>query len=180
MWKMFALVAFSFVPTQLPLGIAEGVITAGAYRFVLSAAPSCSIRGRSANPPWEICHEEMPAMLAVALLAAVVVGCWGWGKVTGEEWKGVDDTVTEKVAKEAGRTPGKPLINTDQGDILLCMFLLAGSVGGFVVGYNFRNLFAPAAPQAKEKSEKYIHRAFANYTRRPAHWSPSPSGRGPG
>ena len=34
------------------------------------------------------------------------------------------------------------------------MFLLAGAVGGFVVGYNFRNLFAPASPRAKEKSEK--------------------------
>ena len=65
----------------------------------------------------------------------------------------MDDTVIEKVAKQAGRTPGKPLINTDQGDILLCMFLLAGAVGGFVVGYNFRNLFAPGSPRAKEKSE---------------------------
>jgi cobalt/nickel transport system permease protein len=38
-WTMFAAIALSFVPTQLPLGIIEGVITAGAYRFVLSRRP---------------------------------------------------------------------------------------------------------------------------------------------
>ena len=38
-WTMFAAIALSFVPTQLPLGIIEGVVTAGAYRFVLSRRP---------------------------------------------------------------------------------------------------------------------------------------------
>ena len=36
---MFVAIALSFVPTQLPLGIIEGVVTAGAYRFVLSRRP---------------------------------------------------------------------------------------------------------------------------------------------
>ena len=163
MWTMFAAVAFSFVSTQVPLGIAEGVITAGAYRFVLSRRPEL-LHPRPLGPirrGRDVMTKRL-AMLAVAILAAVVVGCWGWGKVTGEEWKGVDDTVIEKVAKEAGRTPGKPLINTDQGDILLCMFLLAGAVGGFVVGYNFRNLFAPGAGSRRRKAR--IYPSFANYT----------------
>jgi cobalt/nickel transport system permease protein len=38
-WAMFAAVALLFVPTQLPLGIAEGVLTAVAYRFVLLRRP---------------------------------------------------------------------------------------------------------------------------------------------
>ncbi len=38
-WTMFAFIALMFVPTQLPLGIVEGVVTAGAYRFVLSRRP---------------------------------------------------------------------------------------------------------------------------------------------
>jgi cobalt/nickel transport system permease protein len=58
-------------------------------------------------------------------------------------WEGVDATVIEKVAIEAGRPPREPLINTDQGDLLLWLFLLAGAVGGFVVGYSFRTLFPP-------------------------------------
>jgi cobalt/nickel transport system permease protein len=36
---MFLYVAAAFVPTQLPLGIAEGVMTAIAYRFVLTRRP---------------------------------------------------------------------------------------------------------------------------------------------
>jgi len=35
------------------------------------------------------------------------------------------------------------LLNTDQGDLLLFLFLLAGAVGGFVMGYCFRGLFPP-------------------------------------
>ncbi len=94
------------------------------------------------------------AILSIPIVAAaLVVGCWGWASWAGEGWKGVDETVIEKVGREAGRPPAKPLINTDQGDILLCMFLLAGAVGGFVVGYNFRNLFGPGSPP-RENSEK--------------------------
>ena len=58
-------------------------------------------------------------------------------------WEGVDATVIERVAIEAGRPPRDPLIDTDQGDLLLWLFLLAGAVGGFVVGYSFRVLFPP-------------------------------------
>lgn len=57
-------------------------------------------------------------------------------------WSGVDETVVEKFAHEAGRTARDPYINTDQGDILLFVFLLAGVAGGFVMGYYFRDLFA--------------------------------------
>jgi cobalt/nickel transport system permease protein len=38
-WRMFAFIMAAFVPTQLPLGIAEGVVTALAYRFVLARRP---------------------------------------------------------------------------------------------------------------------------------------------
>jgi hypothetical protein len=55
-----------------------------------------------------------------------------------EKWSGVDESVIEKVAKEHGREAGAPLINTDQGDLLLFVFLLAGAVGGFIGGYYWR------------------------------------------
>ena len=38
-WGMFAFMLAVFVPTQVPLGIAEGVVTALAYRFVLNRRP---------------------------------------------------------------------------------------------------------------------------------------------
>jgi|GEM_PF-629842 ABC-type cobalt transport system substrate-binding protein len=58
----------------------------------------------------------------------------------GEKWSGVDESVIEKVATEHGREAREPFINTDQGDLLLFVFLLAGAVGGFVGGYYWRAL----------------------------------------
>jgi ABC-type cobalt transport system substrate-binding protein len=55
-----------------------------------------------------------------------------------EKWPGVDESVIEKAAKEHGREARDPLINTDQGDLLLFVFLLAGAVGGFIGGYCWR------------------------------------------
>lgn len=70
-------------------------------------------------------------------------GSW-WGLThLNAKWLGVDKTVVERFAYEAGRPPRAPYINTDQGDLLLFMFLLAGIAGGFVGGYCFRELFAP-------------------------------------
>ncbi|MFZ3208116.1 MAG: cobalt ABC transporter permease [Geobacteraceae bacterium] len=57
-----------------------------------------------------------------------------------EKWPGVDESVVEKYAKEHGREAWTPFINTDQGDLLLFVFLLAGTVGGFVAGYSWRML----------------------------------------
>lgn len=58
-------------------------------------------------------------------------------------WDGVDKMVVEKFAHEAGRPAHEPLINTDRGDLLLFVFLVAGAVGGFVAGYCFRAMFPP-------------------------------------
>lgn len=59
---------------------------------------------------------------------------------SGGGWAGVDEAVVEKVAVEHGREARTPLINTDQGDLLLFVFLLAGAIGGFVGGYYWRKL----------------------------------------
>ena len=56
-------------------------------------------------------------------------------------WSGVDETVVEKIAREHGRGAWTPFINTDQGDLLLFVFLLAGVLGGFIMGYLWRKLF---------------------------------------
>lgn len=60
--------------------------------------------------------------------------------VGAETWPGVDETVVEKFAAERGREAHDPLINTDQGDLLLFVFLLAGTIGGFAAGYYWRML----------------------------------------
>lgn len=57
-----------------------------------------------------------------------------------EKWPGVDETVIERYASEYGREAKAPLIDTDQGDMLLFLFLIAGAVGGFIAGYYWRVL----------------------------------------
>ena len=64
----------------------------------------------------------------------------------GGQWKGVDETVVEKIAGEHGRAASLPLINTGKGDMLLFVFLVAGVAGGFVLGYTYRVLFAEKRP----------------------------------
>jgi cobalt/nickel transport protein len=68
--------------------------------------------------------------------------------VTAAEWSGVDESVIEKYAKEHGREAVAPLINTDQGDLLLFVFLLAGTIGGFAAGYYWRTLTEQRAKNA--------------------------------
>lgn len=67
----------------------------------------------------------------------------------GEKWSGVDESVIEKVAKEHGRETREPFINTDQGDLLLFVFLLAGAVGGFIGGYYWKTLMGKRSEDAE-------------------------------
>jgi hypothetical protein len=63
-----------------------------------------------------------------------------------EKWPGIDESVVKKIAREHGREAREPIINTDQGDLLLFVFLLAGAVGGFIAGYYWRRLISERAP----------------------------------
>ena len=58
--------------------------------------------------------------------------------------RAVYEAVVEKVAKEHGREAREPFINTDQGDLLLFVFLIAGTIGGFAAGYYWKDLTTKA------------------------------------
>ena len=58
-----------------------------------------------------------------------------------EKWQGVDDTVVGKYAEEHGRPPKAHLIEPE-GDALLFAFLVAGAVGGFIMGYYYRDFMS--------------------------------------
>jgi ABC-type cobalt transport system substrate-binding protein len=68
-------------------------------------------------------------------------------------WEGIDKVVVEKVAAKAGHPAREPFINTDQGDLLLFLFLLAGAIGGFIIGYTFRGVFPPRRTASDQESE---------------------------
>lgn len=59
-----------------------------------------------------------------------------------EPWTGIDVSIVGKYATSFGRPPRDPYINTDRGDLLLCLFTLSGVIGGFVIGYNWHKLMA--------------------------------------
>jgi len=86
-------------------------------------------------------------MLICVVIAVVALGLRFALKDSRHEWSGVDETVVEKYAKAAGREARAPFIPTDQGDLPLFFFLIAGAAGGFAAGYCFRELFPPKAPK---------------------------------
>lgn len=79
-------------------------------------------------------------LLLHAILLPTLIYVYSFFTLAPRPWVGVDEAVVEKIAKEHGREAKAPLINTDQGDLLLFVFLVAGAVGGFVAGYYWRAL----------------------------------------
>lgn len=79
----------------------------------------------------------IPLLLVLALAGGVLLG----RKTIHQSFAGVDESVVEKLAAEHGREAIAPMINTDQGDLLLFVFLIAGIAGGFVLGVYFHRLF---------------------------------------
>jgi uncharacterized membrane protein len=77
------------------------------------------------------------------LIFFLILGLWLGLTQMNSKWRGVDEAVVERFAREADRPPRDPYIHTDRGDLLLFFFLLAGVAGGFVGGYFYRELFPP-------------------------------------
>lgn len=82
----------------------------------------------------------MKRWLSILLLAWALLAPAAWAEER-PKWPGVDEVVVEKYARELGREAREPYLNTDQGDLLLFLFALAGAAGGFVIGYYWHKLF---------------------------------------
>lgn len=76
-----------------------------------------------------------------SLAAAIILttSCACSALAAEEAWRGVDEAVVEKYAAEHGRGGTGSLIDIE-GDALLFAFLVAGVVGGFVMGYYYRDV----------------------------------------
>lgn len=95
------------------------------------------MRCRSRRAAWRFIIKRL---LYLSVFLIMIIVSYGAPVRAAEKWQGVDESVVEKYAREHGRQAHEPLINTDQGDLLLFVFLLAGSVGGFAAGYYWRIL----------------------------------------
>jgi ABC-type cobalt transport system substrate-binding protein len=95
----------------------------------------------------------MMEMIRIFLLCLLFLGCVNNGAVSaGEKWPGVDEAVVNKIAREHGRAEGRSLFPAAEGDLQLFMFLMAGTVGGFVAGYYWRVLLEGKNRRTHEKS----------------------------
>jgi ABC-type cobalt transport system substrate-binding protein len=97
--------------------------------------------------------KRLSLIFLTAVICLLLAGAMS-ARAKEESWPGVDTVVVEKYAAQAGRPAREPYINTDQGDLLLFMFALAGTVGGFIMGYYWRGLFgSPLTPHPPEKTK---------------------------
>jgi cobalt/nickel transport system permease protein len=133
-WK----VLFAFIPTQLPLGILEGAITAGMVVLLYKKRPDLLVKMRVIKAKDVTMQKHAATALIVSFLVIGAVSLVTL-PAAAAPWPGVDEAVVEKVAKEHGREAREPLINIE-GDIGLFVFLVAGALGGFAAGYYWRTL----------------------------------------
>lgn len=134
MIALFYTILVAFIPTQLPLGILEGFLTGGMIVFVYKRRPDIL---RSLG----VIKKAIPVCIFILCLSALLFTSQAAFAEEQSKWPGVDVNVVEKIAQEQGRPAWTPFINTDQGDLLLFVFLLAGASGGFMAGFCWRKLF---------------------------------------
>ncbi len=97
------------------------------------------------------CVVRIKKLLCLAAIVLMSMVYFEPTAITAEKWSGVDESVVEKYAKEHGREARTPYINTDQGDLLLFVFLLGGTIGGFVAGYYWRVLMFEKVEKHKKE-----------------------------
>ena len=134
--SLFYTILAAFIPTQLPLGILEGFLTGGMVVFVYKRRPDIL-------HSLGVIKKAIPVCIFALGFAALLFTAQTAFAQEESKWPGVDVNVVEKFAQEHGRPAWTPFINTDQGDLLLFVFLLAGTAGGFMAGFCWRKLFYP-------------------------------------
>ncbi|EGW36634.1 hypothetical protein [Desulfosporosinus sp. OT] len=65
--------------------------------------------------------------------------------------------IADKYAQEVGAGEREPYINTDRGDLLLFVFALGGATAGFIIGYNWRDIFGKPSAPSKYQIVKSSH-----------------------
>lgn len=80
------------------------------------------------------------AAVAVILVLAIVGSVLVATSHGAGPWIDTTDTIADTGASNIGRHATDPLINTDQGNMLVFFFTLAGVVAGSAVGYYWRKL----------------------------------------
>lgn len=142
----------SFLPTQAPLALLEGIFTGGVLTSLAELRPDIVSRLTLGDRGTHRVHPARPSVRhrlrqkSRGLRAALAVGAatvgvlalgglvWAIAVTTGS-WVGIDEGVMERVAEERGRAARTPFINTDVGDLLLYVFFAGAVAAGAVIGW---------------------------------------------
>ncbi len=159
LWQIIA----AFIPTQLPLGILEGGMTAGMVLLLSRKRPDLlvklNITGKreqgtgnrergTGNGGQGVVGKVAALLLVCGLLSSAPLPV-----VAAEKWPGVDESVVKRIAAEHGRQERR--LPGLEGDAQLFAFLVAGALGGFAAGYWWRMLVSERALKKRStESEK--------------------------
>lgn len=142
----------AYLPTQLPIAIAEMVITGLALQYIFKQRPEVLVDlGLVKSMPVNL--KKTAGVLGVLLLATVLFTLsadhvraadepGGAGNTLQRQdseappsFSGMDEAVNEKMSEDAGLQARDPLINIEaMGDLWNALLLLAGGVCGFILG----------------------------------------------
>ncbi len=93
---------------------------------------------------------SVAAILILAIVGSVIFAtshkAGPWGDTT--------DIVAEQAANGVGRQATDPLINIDQGNILVFFFTLAGLLAGPVIGHYWRQLMIEPHKESRKRLDK--------------------------
>lgn len=147
----------SYLPVQGPIAIGEMLLTGYSLHYIFQQRPEllttlCVTKNRQSAPVTPV-RQGVLLVLGLVLAMFLLTGTPAHGQSTGtainttvmpapQRFTGMDQSVNERLAREAGRPPREPYLNTEKmGDLWNALLLLAGGVCGFVIGRWWHLLF---------------------------------------
>ncbi len=131
----------AYLPTQLPIAIAEMVVTGMALHFAFRQRPEVlADLGVTKRFRSRLAKGVNILLLAGSLLVTGLL--WSpaptYAETSQPAFSGMDESVNEHLAEAAGRPARDPYINIEaMGDLWNMLLLGAGAVCGYIVGRNW-------------------------------------------
>ncbi len=134
-----------YLPIQGPISIGEMVFTGVVINSIARQRPEV-LESLGVLPKPRVASMATVAMLAIAFLAASPTYAADSVQDPQAEkptpFPGMDESVNEKMAEEAGAPSRPPFIDTESmGDLWNFILLLGGGLSGFIIGRNWHHLF---------------------------------------
>ncbi len=156
-WESVVAVTLSifalFLPSLVVLVSLEVLFTVGLFNFIRERRPDLAERmglpgvGAASGDVKARGLSGATALVAAGLLLA---GLLLVALFIPSQWEGVDVAIVQTKAEELGGQVAAPLLNIT-GDLQLFVFTLAGFIGGAIIGYTARGLFA-RPPQGQSET----------------------------